>query len=178
MKSFQVFWFSCIPFAGKISSRVKKLCLLTFLDDKADILQVCLSKLYWALFCSILLFIVFIFSLTVFYDTFVLNLNGSPDGKVVSFSKNKKGFFSIIFVKNHETFKLHTRWMIWCYLLKFSFVKYFHGKICRILSNILGALKQYCDTKTSEMLQFLPLSDDSTQFFIGFSICYYFIKDY
>ena len=42
-------------FFSKISLPVKNSNLLIFSDDKAEILAVCLSKLYWALFCSILL---------------------------------------------------------------------------------------------------------------------------
>ena len=57
--------FSNSPFSGKTSSSVKNLYLTTFLDDKAEILAVCLSKLYCVLFFSILLSIVLIFSLAV-----------------------------------------------------------------------------------------------------------------
>ena len=42
-------------FPGKTSFLVKNSYLLTFLDDKAETLAVYLSKLYWALFFSILL---------------------------------------------------------------------------------------------------------------------------
>ena len=51
--------------SGKISSSVKSTYLPTFLDDKAEVLAICQAKLYWALFCSILLSIVLIFFLTV-----------------------------------------------------------------------------------------------------------------
>ena len=52
-------------FSGKISSPPKNSYLPTFPDEKAKILAVYLPKSYWALFCSILLLIVLIFSLTV-----------------------------------------------------------------------------------------------------------------
>ena len=38
--------FSNSPFSGKPSLSFKNLCLLTFTDDNADILAVCLSKSY------------------------------------------------------------------------------------------------------------------------------------
>ena len=46
--------FSNISFPGKTSLLVKNLYLLTIPDDKAEILAVCLFKLNWTLFCSIL----------------------------------------------------------------------------------------------------------------------------
>ena len=42
--------FSKLLFSGKISALVKSTYLLIFLDDKAKILTVCLSKSYLALF--------------------------------------------------------------------------------------------------------------------------------
>ena len=50
-------------FSCKTSLPVKNLYLLTLANDKAEIKSVCLSKLYRALFCSIVLLIVLIFSL-------------------------------------------------------------------------------------------------------------------
>ena len=47
--------FSKKSFSGKASFPVKNSYLLTFPDDKAEILAVCLPKLCWALLCSILL---------------------------------------------------------------------------------------------------------------------------
>lgn len=44
--------FSTSPLSGKIYLLVKKSYLPTFPDDKLEILAVCLSKLYEALFCS------------------------------------------------------------------------------------------------------------------------------
>ena len=40
-----------------------------------------------------------------------------------------KWFFSIIFGKLHEIFKFSIKRMIRCYLLEFSFFRYFHDKI-------------------------------------------------
>ena len=60
---FNVAAFSTKYFSDKISLLVKNSYLLTFLDDKADILAVCLSKSYRTLFYSILLLIALIFSL-------------------------------------------------------------------------------------------------------------------
>ena len=57
--------FSNKSFSSKTPSPVKNSYLLTFPDDKAEILAVCLSKLYLALFYSISLLIILIFSLTV-----------------------------------------------------------------------------------------------------------------
>ena len=50
--------FSSKSFSDKTSLPVKNSYLPTFPDDKAEILAVCLSKLYRALSCSILLTIV------------------------------------------------------------------------------------------------------------------------
>ena len=44
--------FSTSPLSGKTYLLVKKSYLPTFPDDKLEILAVCLSKLYEALFCS------------------------------------------------------------------------------------------------------------------------------
>ena len=74
--------FSSNSFSGKTSLPVKDSYLLTFPDDKAEILAVCLSKSYAALFCLILLSIVLIFSV---YNTFFLDLNGLSNDK----SKNE-----------------------------------------------------------------------------------------
>ena len=54
--------FSSKSFSGKTSLPVKNSYLLTFPHDKAEILAVCLSKLYWALFSLILLLIALILS--------------------------------------------------------------------------------------------------------------------
>ena len=79
-------------FSGKKSSPIKNLYLLMFPDDKSKILAICLSKLYWTLFCSILLLIVYIFfTNTHFYNNFFLNRNRLSDDKVVSFTKNQDG---------------------------------------------------------------------------------------
>ena len=43
--------FSNKYFSGKISSPVKNSYLLTFLDDKAEILAACLCKVCFAQFC-------------------------------------------------------------------------------------------------------------------------------
>ena len=59
---------SSSSFSGKISSPVKNSYLITFLDDKAEVLAAYLSKLSWALFCSILLSIILNFSLTVILE--------------------------------------------------------------------------------------------------------------
>ena len=48
--------FSNSSYTGEISSPVENSYLPTFSDDKAETLAVCLSKLYLALFCSILSF--------------------------------------------------------------------------------------------------------------------------
>ena len=55
--------FSSKSFSRKTSLPVRNSYLLTFPDDKAEILAACLSKLYLALFCSILLLTALIFSL-------------------------------------------------------------------------------------------------------------------
>ena len=83
--------FSSKHFSGKISLPVKNSHLLTFPDDKAEILAVCLSKLYWALFYSILLMIVSIFSLVLIYNTFFLNRNRLSDDKIIWLTKNEYG---------------------------------------------------------------------------------------
>ena len=58
-------------FSVYTSLPVKNSNLLTFPDDKAAISAVCLSKLYCALFCSMLLLISFIFSrILIFYKFF------------------------------------------------------------------------------------------------------------
>ena len=66
-------------------------------------------------------------------------------------------------LKIHEIFKINVRRMLRCYLLKFYFVRNFHDKImCCIYSLVvLGTLKQDCEVKTSEILIFLPLKNNS-----------------
>ena len=68
MVNIQIFWlwqlFLTNLVSGKTSSLVKNLYILTLPDDEAETLAVCLSKLYWAFFYSILLWIILIFSLT------------------------------------------------------------------------------------------------------------------
>ena len=69
---------------------VKNSYLLTFPDDKAEVLAVCLSKLYWALF--LLDFVIDCFDFltnTHFYNNFFLNPIGLSDDKVASFTKNE-----------------------------------------------------------------------------------------
>ena len=46
--------FSNNSFSNKTFSSVKHSYLLAFLHYKAELLVVCLSKLYWTLFCSVL----------------------------------------------------------------------------------------------------------------------------
>ena len=69
----------------KTSLAVRNSYLLTFPDDKAEILAACPSKSYWALFCLIVLFLLSL------YNKFFLNLNGISDSRVVSFTKNEYG---------------------------------------------------------------------------------------
>ena len=54
--------FSNKSFSYKTSFPVKNSYLLTFVDEKAEILAVCVSKLFCALFCCTLLSVVLIFS--------------------------------------------------------------------------------------------------------------------
>ena len=79
--------FSSKSFSGKASLGVKNSYLLRFSDNKAEISAVCLSEFYWALFCSVLLLIVLIFSLILIYNKFFLNCNWLSDDKVISFTK-------------------------------------------------------------------------------------------
>ena len=59
--------------------------------------------------------------------------------------------------------------MIYCNLLKFSFVWNFHNKKCVLLRlTSLGTLKYDCVIKTIKMFNFLPSIDSSVT--IGFSI--------
>ena len=77
---------------------VKNSYLLTFADDKAKILaNLCHSKSYGALLCSVLLLIVLIFSLILIYDKLFLNRNGLSDDKAISSTQNHYG--SIIYYK-------------------------------------------------------------------------------
>ena len=134
--------FSNKSFYNKTSFPVKNSYLLTFPDDKAEILAACLSKFYWALFCLILLLIVLIFSLILIYNKVFLNRNGLSDEKVVSFSKKWIWFFNIFFIKLQEIFIVNVRRMIRWYLLKFSFVGIFMMKKCVAINLIvLGTLK-------------------------------------
>ena len=57
--------FSNKSFSGKTSLSVKNSYLPTILDSEAEILAVCLPKLYWALHYFILFSIVLIFKLTI-----------------------------------------------------------------------------------------------------------------
>ena len=52
--------------------------------------------------------------------------------------------------------------MIWCYLLKLSFVRNFHDKIIAAFSLIvLGTLKYICEIKASKILRANPLKNNS-----------------
>ena len=84
--------FSNKSFSSKKSSLVKNSYLPTFTDDKAEILDVCLSKSYWTLLCSVLLPIVSFSLEQSFYNRLSLNINGLLHGKVLSFSKNENDF--------------------------------------------------------------------------------------
>ena len=67
---------------------VKNSYSLTFPDDKAEILVVCLSKLYFIGFV-LLNFVIDCFNFLTnshVYNKFFLNLNGLSDDKVVSFT--------------------------------------------------------------------------------------------
>ena len=77
--------FSNSPFSGKTSSPVKNSYLPTFPDSKAEVLAVCLSKSYWALFCVWFCYQLFWF----FHNRVFLNLNGLSNSTVVSFTKMK-----------------------------------------------------------------------------------------
>ena len=59
--------FSSKSFYGKTSFSVRNSYLLTFPYDKAEVLAVCLFKLYSALFCSVLLLFALIFSLILIF---------------------------------------------------------------------------------------------------------------
>ena len=61
-----------------------------------------------------------------FYNKFFLNRN---EDKAVSYTKNKYGFFIVIFIKLHKIFKIIVRHIIGNYLFKFSFVRNFHSEI-------------------------------------------------
>ena len=61
-----------------------------------------------------------------FYNKFFLNRD---EDKAVSYTKNKSGFFIVIFIKLHKVFKIIVRQMIGSYLFKFSFVRNFHSEI-------------------------------------------------
>ena len=66
---FNVAAFSSKSFSGKNFCQFKKSYLLTFPDDKTEILEVCLSKLYCDLFCLILLLNALIFSVVLIFVT-------------------------------------------------------------------------------------------------------------
>ena len=59
--------FSNKSFAGKASLPVKNKLLLTFTDDKVEILAVCLSKSCCLIYCLMLLLITLIFSLILIF---------------------------------------------------------------------------------------------------------------
>ena len=87
-------------------------------NEKTEILTVCAS----ALFCSILLSIVLIFS---FYNKLFVDLWDCLTVELYHSLKIKIAF-TIIFVKLLEIFKFNFRWMIQCCLLEFSFARYSH----------------------------------------------------
>ena len=64
-------------FSGKTSLRVKKSYLLTFADDKAEILTFALLD-----------FVIDFLTNTIFYNKFLLNLNGLSEDTVALFTKN------------------------------------------------------------------------------------------
>ena len=133
MVNIQIFWLQQLFLANLFPIKHiswSKVCIYQHdPDDKAETLAVFLSKSYWASFCSLLLSIVLIFSLTIIF------LNLKMGYLVVKLYRplNMKMVLSKIFVKLHEIFKLIIRQVIWCNLLKFIFVRYFHDKIiCRV----------------------------------------------
>ena len=54
---------------------------------------------------------------------------------------------------------LKSMWMIWCYLLKFSFTSMIKCVVFSLI--VFVTLKWDCDIKTSEILSFLPLKNNS-----------------
>ena len=69
---------------------VKNSYLLTFSDDKAEIVAVYLSKSNRALFFFGFIINCFDFlANSLFYNNFILNLNGLLDAKALSFTKNE-----------------------------------------------------------------------------------------
>ena len=112
--------FSSKSFSGKRYLPVKNLYWLIFPDGKAVVLAVYLSKLYQALFCTILLPVLFNFlTNTHFYNKLFLIRNGLSDDKVLSFSKSQYGSLYIIFIKFHEIFTISFKRIIrWCWFLK------------------------------------------------------------
>ena len=83
--------FSNKSFSDKTSLPVKNSYLLPFPNEKAEILAVFLSKLYWTLFCSILLLAVLIFLLILIYNEIFLSRNELSDDKVILLTKIEYG---------------------------------------------------------------------------------------
>ena len=76
--------------SGTKSMSVKNSYLLTFSDDKAEIVAVYLSKSNRALFFFGFIINCFDFlANSLFYNNFILNLNGLLDAKALSFTKNE-----------------------------------------------------------------------------------------
>ena len=84
--------FSNSSYSRKTSSPTKNPYVSTFLGAKAKILAVYLPKSCQVLFCLICYQLFWFSHRQSYYSKFFLNLNGLPDGKVISFNKLENDF--------------------------------------------------------------------------------------
>ena len=113
--------FSFNSFPGKTSSSFKNSYLPRFSDNKAEILVVYFSKSSWDLLARFCYWLFWFFHWQQFCKSFFLNLNGLSERKFVLFTKT---FFFIYNIEEASwNLQIHIRYMIHCYLLKFSLVR-------------------------------------------------------
>ena len=113
---------------GNISLPVRYSYLSALLDDYVYIFYASLLMLYCNFSCLILSSIVII-NFYIISKRFFLRREELSDKRLVSVTKKRIMFWSILFIKIHKVLKVNIWWMINRNLLKFSFVWNFHNKI-------------------------------------------------
>ena len=113
---------------GNISLPVRYSYLSILLDDYVYIFYASRLMLHCNFSCLILSSVVII-NFYIISKRFFLRREELSDKRLVSITKKRIWFWSILFIKIHEVLKVNIWWMINCNLLKFSFVWNFHNKI-------------------------------------------------
>ena len=113
---------------GNISLPVRYSYLSVLLDDYVYIFYASLLMLYCNFSCLILSSVVII-NFYIISKRFFLRREELSDKRLVSITKKRIWFWSILFIKIHKVLKVNIWWMINRNLSKFSFVWNFHNKI-------------------------------------------------